>query len=359
MTIARSVLFESFNNVPVVWDGICQDDDLAMDLRVLYAFERTLKEQCRCWGLIIYNASGIAMGCAALCSFQVNWMGVLFCGLPVPSGATHLRIKKGACAKSVLIEVDRAMRRLAESLKIRLIVFKEFDDAEASSTAILSDMGYIRGAIPPMHLLHGSFASFADYSQALKSRYRAQIERSQRKLRTAGFIVICGRGHDFFAQHFNDSVHALYVAVRNRAKHKLELMPASFFHELAAALDQEVVLTLIYREGRACAFTFSIARRTTHYNLYSGLDYTLNNEGDLYFNLFYSDMDQAFKSGAHSLHLGQTSDAFKSRLGTHTQPLYFFSRAPSFAFNLILRLAAPFAFPKVIPVAPHHVFTRG
>ena len=142
----------------------------------------------------------------------------------------------------------------------------------------------------------------------------------------------------------------LYVAVQSRAEQKLELMPAAFFRELAQALGDEVSLTIIRRAGRVCAFTFAIHRAGTHYNLYSGLDYELNNEGDLYFNLFYNDLDQAFRSGATSVHMGQTSDSFKSRLGSTTQPLYFFVRARAAWMNAALRLFAPVAFPAVRPV---------
>jgi hypothetical protein len=376
-----SQLFESFNDIPAVWNDICHREDLAMDIKVLGVFQRTLVDQCRCWGMIVYDARGIAIGCAALCLFQteviesknpfvIRWrerlrcvfprlgrMPVLFCGLPVPSGASHLRVREGASPEAVVTEIDRAMQRLARSLGARLTVFKELDDA-SPLISTLSCKGYIRGAVPPMHLLDVSFDSFAHYRDALKSRYRSQVKRSQKKMVSAGFEVLHGRGHAFVAEHFDEHVHRLYMAVHGRAEHKLELMPASFFREMATALEDEVLLTVIRREGRIFAFTFAITRGRTHYNMYSGLDYTLNNEGDLYFNLFYHDMDQAFRAGATSLHLGQTSDTFKSRLGMHAQKLWFFARARSSLFNTLLHFFAPLVFPKVAEVEPNDVFAE-
>ena len=125
----HSVLFDSFADVPDAWHAVCRPDDLAMDSRALSVFQRTLKEQCRCWGVIVFDGAGTAIGCAALCAFKAGFMSVLFCGLPVPSGATHLRVRDGACAETVVIEVERAMRGLAASLKSRLLVFKEFGHA--------------------------------------------------------------------------------------------------------------------------------------------------------------------------------------------------------------------------------------
>jgi hypothetical protein len=108
-------LFESFGEVPAAWNEVYRKDDIAMDPRVLDVFQRTLSDQCRCWGVIVLDGQGAAIGCAALCLFQtellesenpvvIRWrdrlrrlfpklgrMPVLFCGLPVPSGESHVR----------------------------------------------------------------------------------------------------------------------------------------------------------------------------------------------------------------------------------------------------------------------------
>jgi len=167
---------------------------------------------------------------------------------------------------------------------------------------------------------------------------------------------LSGRGGAFVAEHFDAGVHRLYVAMQQRGEQKLELMPRSFFLELAGALGDEALLSLIRREGRVCGFTFGVTRGGTHHNLYSGLDYQSNNGGDLYFNLFYLDMDQAYRAGATLVTMGQTSNAFKSRLGTTARKLAFFVRGRPAAFHALLRLIAPLAFPKAPSVEPNDVF---
>jgi hypothetical protein len=355
-----------------------------MDAKALSVFQRTLVDQCRCWAVIVYRGE-LPIGCAALCLFpteladvsnpwlagmrdraRIVWpgllrMNVLFCGLPIPSGANHIRFRAGAAPQEVraaTAEVDRVMRGLARASGARLLVFKELEETTGELAQGLREIGYLEGDIPPMHHLNRSFQSFAEYRDALRSRYRAQIQRSQKKLEAAGFEALSGRGQTFFEAHWSDDVHQLYVAVQQRAEHRLELMPSSFFAELARALGNEVSLTLIQREGRVCAFTFAITREKTHYNLYSGLDYALNHEGDLYFNLFYTDLDQAFRSGATSIHLGQTSDSFKSRLGSSAQPLYFFVRGSAGWANWGLRRVAFLAFPELAGVRTQDVFAR-
>ena len=353
-----STVFESFASVPTAWHELCGKDDLAMDPKVLHVFARTLADQCRSSGVIVFDAAGKAIGCAALCGFATEmvetshpallrwrnrirriWPGfgqikVLFCGLPVPSGGSHLRVKAGVDTKIVAVEVSRVMQRVASEWGSTLMVFKELGYADTPLEKALSALEYTRGAIPPLHVLEGHFKNFDAYCAALKNRYRAQIRRSQKKLESAGFEVECGRGSAFCAAHFDEAVYALYLAVHSRARQKLECLPVAFFPALAAELgDDEALLTLIRKNGHVCAFTFSVTRGNVHYNLYSGLDYALNNAGDLYFNLFYQDLDQAFRAGATSVHLGQTSDDFKGRLGTSPEKRFFFARARSTHFK--------------------------
>jgi len=168
--------------------------------------------------------------------------------------------------------------------------------------------------------------------------------------------VLSGRGGAFVAEHFDARVHALYLAVQQRGEQKLEVLPRVFFLELAAALGDEVLLTMIRREGRVCGFTFGLTRAGTHHNLYSGLDYAANHDGDLYFNLFYLDLDAAFRAGATLVTMGQTSNSFKSRLGTQARKLWFFARGRPALFHGLLRLVAPLAFPNAPAVEGNDVF---
>jgi hypothetical protein len=376
----NSLIFDSFDDVPDAWRDLWGSDDVGMDPRVLRVFQRTLANDFRCWGVVVFNDSGAPVGCAALCLFRVEiidsthpvvvrvrdglrrlWprlgkMKVLFCGLPVPAGTTHLRVRPGASVEDVAGEVDRVMRRLASQVKAPLMLVKELNEEDSILASALASRGYVRGEILPVHHLHGAFSSFAAYCDALKSRYRLQIVRSQKKMAEAGFEVLSGRGGAFVAEHFDDEVYALYLAMHERGEQKLELYPRSYFVELAAALGDEVLLTLIRREGRVCGFTFGLTRGDAHYNMNSGLDYTVSQEGDLYFNLFYLDLDAAFRAGATLVKLGQTSNSFKSRLGTNARKLWFFARGRPAIFHSLLRLVAPRAFPKAPVVEPNNVF---
>src|SRR3954470_10357331 len=103
------------------WARLAPDSaDLAMDPRLLSAFQSTMRDQCRCWFVIVRDDDDQPIASACLCLFRIDALettgpvnravtrqirrllprymrfNVLFCGLPVPSAENHLRIAEGA-----------------------------------------------------------------------------------------------------------------------------------------------------------------------------------------------------------------------------------------------------------------------
>jgi predicted N-acyltransferase len=250
------------------------------------------------------------------------------------------------------------MWEMGRKHRARMLIVKEFDAEECASMAALEQMGYIRGELPVEHLLTAEFNSFDAYRAALKARYRQQVIRSEKKLRSLGLTVKHLQG-PAIAEMYTDEVHALYLAVQARSRTKLEVLPASLFRELAQQFGDDASLTVIHRpsDGRVVAFTFALRDVDGGYhNLYSGLDYQLNPEADLYFNLFYHDLDYAFRQGAKLVYLGQTSDDFKARLGSTQRRVYCFARATGGFLNVGFRRIARYVFPAVHHAHRHDVF---
>ena len=78
--------------------------------------------------------------------------------------------------------------------------------------------------------------------------------------------------------------------------------------------------------SRIVAFAWGIFAGGAYQNLFVGLDYGLNNEFDLYFNLMANDLDHALRLGAREIQMGQTADVFKSRLGGCGHPRYVYAK---------------------------------
>ncbi len=65
------------------------------------------------------------------------------------------------------------------------MAYKEFEGADAGNMGLLEKRGYLRGTLPVLHKLAGRFRNFGEYLGAIRSRYRNQITRSQKKFAAA------------------------------------------------------------------------------------------------------------------------------------------------------------------------------
>jgi predicted N-acyltransferase len=281
---------------------------------------------------------------------------VLFCGCPVSTGQSHLRFAPGSDHRAVLRLLDRLMIRVARTEGTPFLVFKEFDKEELGRTDELTALGYVRADSLPMNYFPTRFRDFDHFLASVRSRYRTQIKRSQTKFKQSGLRVVHARSAEHLDRLYTDDVHQLYLAVLERAEVKLECLPAEFFRELARRFPEEIAFTFIYRGERVVAFVCGLFHGDEYLNLFCGLDYGLNEEADLYFNLMYHDLDFALRQRVRSLHVGQTADEFKSRVGCYTRPRYFYVKVRDRLGTALLRAARPWLFPPVLPSPERNLF---
>jgi predicted N-acyltransferase len=191
---------------------------------------------------------------------------------------------------------------------------------------------------------------------SFRSRYRNQLRRSQKKFERSGLRVVHLRGGMGVDVLYNEDVHHLYLAVLDRADVKLECLPAEFFRELARQFPDDAAFTLIYQGQRIVAFMCGVFDRGAYLNLFCGFDYQLNEETDLYFNLMYEDLDYALRQKVQSIHVGQTANDFKSRIGCFLEPRCFYVKARLPAVHSLLRLGRRHLFPVAPPIAERNLF---
>lgn len=376
-------LYSSISAVNLyIWQQIVTDpNDLAMNPKLIKLLETALADQAKFWTVIFYYQE-LPVACACLSLFQADvvqsapflWqktieqfrnykanllkLRVLFCGLPVPCGHSHLRFSKKTHETPVIEQLARLMKKLAKQEKAPLIVFKEFTKKELSSYKILHEKGFIEGPVQPMHELAFSFDSFDHYYHALRSSYKHQIRLNRQKFDHQKFRIEHIDDPDAIFHCFTNEVHQLYLMVWQNSKERLEQLPLNFFRNLGYALPKKTMLTLIYQQEQPIAFSIGIRNEDHYFNLYCGVDYALKEELDLYFNLFYEELDCAFKQNVKSIFLGQTSDYFKSRLGSITTPRYFFVSTRHSWAQLALKLFKSLIFPKPPVIKSQRVFKK-
>jgi hypothetical protein len=121
-------------------------------------------------------------------------------------------------------------------------------------------------------------------------------------------------------------VHALYQQMVAKSDVKLEVLPIEYFRQIALELGTQADLITLLKDSKIIAFGWALRDGSTYHLTYAGVDYGLNHEFDLYFNLMYAGLDRALRDGFETINVGQTAAAFKARIGCENAPLYVFAK---------------------------------
>jgi len=271
---------------------------------------------------------------------------LILCGLPVSAGQSHLRFAPDADRAAVLRHIDRVARQFARREWARLILFKEIDQAGCADLEPLESLGYRRADSFPMNCVEPGSRDFADYLSKFPSKKRRPIRRSQKRPAENGLRIVERYGRDGVADLYTDKVHGLYEAVCNRSAVQFEQLPAEFPRELARRLPDNTLFTLIYRGEEIVGFSMSLVSESTFHGMVLGVDYDVNADAEVYFNLLYQSIDSALRHGAHEICVGQTTDALKhDKLGCYQVPLSIYVKGGRWTMRAVLKLAFSSIFP--------------
>jgi hypothetical protein len=366
----------------VAWERVraACGSPIFMDPRFITAVEVSMKQNSRFWYVIVYDDNNRPVACACLNAITIDLADVagprlasamrrlpetlsrfrklkaLICGLPGAPGEKNLLLSD-ATAQTLGV-LDEAICDLAVHTGMDIVVYKEFGDDDLASVNALQDLGYLRIPTQPMHLFAPSFQDFAHYCAALNTRYRKHINRSMRKLEPAGVKLSILTDPEEILRMYTSEVHALYYQMVARAEVNIELLPIEFFRQLTSQLNGKVELIAFSKDSRVIAIGWCLHAGTTYHMLYAGLDYQLNGQFDLYFNLMYATLDRALRKGVSKIHVGQTATAFKARLGCHSEPLYAFIKGQGSLKSRLVRYGANLLLAQMPANPPADIFKK-
>jgi predicted N-acyltransferase len=365
-------VYDSISRVdPGEWNSLRDAaSDPFMDPRFIEAVEIGFAKACRFRHVIVRDSQRRPMAIACLSSYTIGgaslaqgraqkilaglervapWLfksKLILCGLPVSAGQSHLRFAPEADRAAVLRCLDRVATQFARREWARLILFKEIDEATGKDLGSLESLGYRRADSFPMNRVEPGSRDFTDYLSKFPSKKRRVIRRSQKRLPENGLRVVELSGRDGVANLYTEDVHRLYQAVCSRSAVQFEQLPAEFPRELARRMPDSTVFTLIYRGEKVVGFSMSLASETTFHGMVLGVDYDVNAEAEIYFNLLYQSMDSAFRHGAQEICVGQTTDALKhDKLGCYQVPLSIYVKGGRWTMKAVLKAGFNSIFP--------------
>jgi predicted N-acyltransferase len=357
-------IFASIDEVDrAAWERVRSEcgASIFMDPRFVGAVEISMKQSCRFWYVIVYEDDSRPVACACLTAMTIDladfaeprlaWIihhlpaglsrlrhwKLMFCGFPVSTGHHALLITERRASQQILSVLDGVIRNLASETGIDAVVYKEFGQDDLEWTSPLLNLGYQRVATPPVHFFRPIFRDLQDYCAALKSHYRKQIKRSIRKLEQMGVKITILTDSEQILNVYTPALHCLYHQMRERADTKFDVISIDLLRELACRLGDQVNLILLADCSKIIAFGWCLRTDSSYHMMYAGINYEMNADFDLYFNLHYAALDCALRKQVSKIELGLTADAFKARLGCYSEPLYVFMKGFGPLMSLTVR----------------------
>jgi len=365
-------IYDSIRDVDVdEWNRVRKPrHDPFMDPGFIEAVENSMGTVCRFRHVVVRDKSGTPIAAACLSSYTVDGAAlaeggakkilsaigrvcprllqntIVMCGLPVSTGDSHLRFAPDADRASVLAILDRLICEFAAAERARFIIFKEFNADGCRDLETLPSLGYRQADSYPMNYAASDYRDFEDYLSRIRSKKRRMLRGSLKKFAKGGFRVVTLTGREGAADLYTDQAHRLYEAVLSRSQVQFEHLPAEFLRELARRLPDNTSFTFVYRGDEVVAFAASVFSETTFHGLVLGIDYELNREYELYFNVLFKALDVAFRRGARHILLGQTADTTKhAKLDIYQAPISIYVKGAKGTVRAALKLAFPLFFP--------------
>jgi len=374
-------IFDSVDQIDVQsWNSLHQGDDLFMDLRLLHVTAKSMVNTDKFRFLLARDESGVAVAATCLWQFTLDgtllatdhWViralkrfseiaipltthRVLICGMPVSAGQSNLRFAAGADRDAILEAMSTRLMELAKKEGLQYIIFKEFEEADPELQASMARLRFRRGDSLPMNQVDPQWSSFEAYLASMPSKKRSQIKNTNKKVRQGRMQLSVTSDPDLINRIYTDEVHELYKAVLGNSETKLETLPPTFFRELSRQFPNQTTFSYVMDGDIIQAFGVVLYSQAVAYPLYVGVNYDLNNEFDLYFNVMFSMFEESLRRGVTRVSWGQTADQFKQmKLNCYQTPRHFYVRGTNWFSKALIGSLFTYLFP-VREAAPREI----
>jgi hypothetical protein len=166
------------------------------------------------------------------------------------------------------------------------------------------------------------FSSFEEYKSSLRSHYRRRLMLAEKK----GDHLQWKRVP---SQTFDQKLYQLYLQVLHHSDFPLETLGIDFFRLCPARVD-----ALYDTEQNPVAFVMTAHSEAQTTFIFGGMEYSLRDEYDLYYNMMIQVLRVGFENRADKIEFGQTAENTKCRLGCELESRFmlFFTRNPVLLF---------------------------
>ena len=263
---------------------------------------------------------------------KVGYQRTFFVGSPCSDEGT-IGLIPGIKLTDVVHELGAAVRNKAGQLKARMIVFKDFPQADLSALTGLGGFSptvSYPGTVVPLPAA-GKDGYYRSLTHTQRHNLLKKLRRSRELLTLETSIV--KRPSDLELA----GIFGLFMQTYERGRTKFERLNLRFFERIREQAPARFILQRDQADGALVAFMLVFRLGDRVINKFIGLDYRWGPKTYLYFRLFDAALDFACDSGASELQSGQTGYRAKLDLGHRLVPLFNVFRHESLLVHAIFR----------------------
>lgn len=244
--------------------------------------------------------------------------------------------------KEVALSLAMEVEKLAASLKIDFVAYKDFDDSYLLFSDPLLPLKNRYHVSPglPNNILENKWKSFEEYLSSLKHSQRRNIRRNIGIAERAGLKIVSPLPEEIDEKE----IFQLYLNTYNRAKIKFEVLNADYFKNMLKYNRTSTKIITAGCEGKNAGFLLYLIDENVLIVKRIGIDYNLSSKTLAYFRLFYKAIELGIEKGVKKIILGQQSYASKHRWGAAIKPGVIYFRSFNRAMDGILAKIIPLSF---------------
>lgn len=352
----RVQIFDSIRDIDAArWDEVAGPAAASRSHAYLAAIESSGINDCRFFYPVVFDGADrmLAHACVYIITTDLTqtlparfqgaaqrlrrlWPGLLQvriteCASPLVPG--HSLSLRAGQPRAVLVRLlGRAVADIARREGSRLLVFRDFLDAERADADALLDEGYNRASNMPLARIRVRWKSYDEYLDAMRSRYRKDLKRRLERVERGGQRALR-------LAHFADraSLWAEQVATMyDRSKSfKRERIGARYYEEIERIPVANRMVLAAERDGHTVAHGLVLFDDEHTVATYFGRD--AGPPGNEWFHLLNEVIRVGIERGSRYICLGLGSYDAKSLVGAEFEPLHCYARSTLGWVNWLMR----------------------
>ena len=219
--------------------------------------------------------------------------------------------------------------------EVSLRVFKDFWPQTVPSANRLIEKGFFDFKIDVNMVLkiHKDWRHIEDYLMSMKTKFRTRANAVYRK--SAPLTIKALNAQDILEE--SKHIVRLFDSVLEKSDFHIGTMNPKTFAACKENLGDDFIFTAYYMDEKMLGFSTAFRNAGSYDANYVGLDYSYNEQYDIYQRILYDYVEEAMKAKVPELQFGRTSELIKSAVGAVPRDMTIYIKHKRKLSNIILK----------------------